>query len=197
MQLNYEYTYEYDSLERVSGKNIYFGENYLQYDYHYRSTAAGAGSLISEIAVGYQNDSNYLAFIYSYDANGNEITSETHIARINPIRYRSYYQDTDTGFHYLNTRYYDSTAGRFISPEPNVYSGKFDSGAGLTKYNVYVYCANNPVRYLDSPGEWTYSVGWSFSAFFIGGCTYSISLAFDSSGMVALDQELIYIQLHP
>ncbi|MBQ7352387.1 MAG: hypothetical protein IJW54_00095 [Clostridia bacterium] len=41
------------------------------------------------------------------DANGATITDETHIGRINPIRYRSYYYDTETKLYYLNARYYD------------------------------------------------------------------------------------------
>ena len=31
--------------------------------------------------------------------------------------------------------------------------GVFDEGAGLLGYNVYAYCANNPVMYMDENGE--------------------------------------------
>ena len=41
------------------------------------------------------------------DANGNNITSTTHIANINPFRYRSYYYDKETKLYYLQSRYYD------------------------------------------------------------------------------------------
>ncbi len=49
------------------------------------------------------------------DANGNAITSSLHIANINPIRYRGYY-DTETGLYYVSRRYYDPEVGRWISP---------------------------------------------------------------------------------
>ena len=40
-----------------------------------------------------------------------------------------------------------------ITPEPNAYEGEFDENAGLIGYNVYAYCANNPVNNLDPTGE--------------------------------------------
>ncbi|MDE5974801.1 MAG: wall-associated protein, partial [Eubacterium sp.] len=45
------------------------------------------------------------------DANGKAITSKNHIGNINPIRYRGYYFDTETGFYYLQSRYYNPTVG--------------------------------------------------------------------------------------
>ena len=80
------------------------------------------------------------------------------MARINPLRYRGYYYDGETGFYYLQARYYDPTTRRWISPEPNVYENGFDENAGLTGYNVYVYCINNPVNYLDFTGEFVISL---------------------------------------
>ena len=62
---------------------------------------------------------------YSYDAWGNHTaynlqdvasTYSSEICNVNPIRYRGYYYDTQTGFYYLNTRYYDPLLCRFVSP---------------------------------------------------------------------------------
>ncbi|MBQ9782200.1 MAG: RHS repeat-associated core domain-containing protein, partial [Clostridia bacterium] len=52
-----------------------------------------------------------------FGANGVEIANNEHIAHLNPIRYRGYYYDTETNLYYLKTRYYDSSVGRFISPD--------------------------------------------------------------------------------
>ena len=50
------------------------------------------------------------------DNAGNDISSNaSHIANINPIRYRGYYYDTETGFYYVSSRYYDPEIGRFIN----------------------------------------------------------------------------------
>ena len=54
-----------------------------------------------------------------------------------------------------------STAGimtRFINAVPNVDHGKFDEGAGLNGYNVFAYCANNPVMFKDDSGEFVVSI---------------------------------------
>jgi RHS repeat-associated protein len=40
--------------------------------------------------------------------NGENVTDNTsHIGYINPLRYRSYYYDSETELYYLNARYYD------------------------------------------------------------------------------------------
>ena len=75
------------------------------------------------------------------DASGNEVTSSTHIGYINPIRYRAYYFDVETGLYYLETRYYDPQAGRFISSD-NVDYLMPEQVMGL---NLYAYCNSNPV----------------------------------------------------
>ncbi|MBP3923086.1 MAG: RHS repeat-associated core domain-containing protein [Ruminiclostridium sp.] len=95
----------------------------------------------------------------------------------NPFRYRGYYYDTETGYYYLNSRYYDPVTGRFLNAEPNVDIGGFDSGAGLLGYNVYAYCANNPVMYKDENGEFLLSaliIGAAVGAV-IGGAVSAIS----------------------
>lgn len=76
----------------------------------------------------------------------------------NPFRYRGYYYDVKSGLYYLNSRYYDPQTGRFINAEPNVDYGKFDDGAGLNGYNLFAYCANNPVMFKDDSGEFVISI---------------------------------------
>ena len=103
---------------------------------------------------------------YTYSAWG-EVYSITGslastVGQINPFRYRGYYYDTETGFYYVSSRYYDSEIGRWISPEPNVYSNGFDIGSELIAHNVYAYCANNTVNSSDPTGEFV------LTAFLVG-----------------------------
>ena len=72
------------------------------------------------------------------------------IGNINPIRYCSYYYDTDTGFYYLQSRYYDPTIKRFINPDDVSLLGANGDFASL---NLYAYCGNNPVARADEGGE--------------------------------------------
>jgi len=71
----------------------------------------------------------------------------------NPYRYRGYRYYIETELFYVGARYYDPEIGRWLSPEPNVDAGAFDEGAGMLAYNVYAYCANNPVNFYDPTGE--------------------------------------------
>ena len=95
---------------------------------------------------------------YKYDAWGKCQTtvidsSATTIAELNPFRYRSYYLDTETGFYFLKTRYYDPEIGRFMTIDDISYLDP-ESINGL---NLYAYCFNNPINLVDYTGhapEW-------------------------------------------
>ncbi len=98
---------------------------------------------------------------YLYDAWGNcTISGETTnytVAHANPIRYRGYYYDEDTGLYYCNARYYSPKWRRFISPDDTSYLNP-ESVNGL---NLYCYCNNDPVNYCDPSGhmpEWLSNV---------------------------------------
>jgi RHS repeat-associated protein len=73
------------------------------------------------------------------------------LAQSNPIRYRSYYYDTDTGFYYLQSRYYDRAIKRFINADSVNYLG---ANGDFTSLNLYAYCGNNPVYRQDSCGKY-------------------------------------------
>ena len=70
-----------------------------------------------------------------------------HIANVNPIRYRGYYYDTESGLYYLKSRYYDPVTCRFINAD-----GYISTGQGLLSTNMFAYCGNNPVNHTDSSG---------------------------------------------
>ena len=83
------------------------------------------------------------------DLNGEVIEDKSHIGHVNPIRYRSYYYDSDFGFYYLKTRYYDPKVGRFINMDDTAFLAP-DVINGL---NLYAYCGNNPVMNVDPNGK--------------------------------------------
>ena len=68
--------------------------------------------------IGLLNSMGDLVARYVYDGFGRPISitdgkgrdvskDQTHIANWNPLRYRGYYYDQETGFYYLQSRYYD------------------------------------------------------------------------------------------
>ena len=85
---------------------------------------------------------------YTYDAWGNVLSQSGDFATINPFRYRSYYYDTETGFYYLQSRYYDPAIGRFVSADSFASTGQSFLG-----YNMFAYCNNDPINYVDPTGE--------------------------------------------
>ena len=65
-------------------------------------------------------DSNHNKIVtYEYDSLG-KITniyddSLIDLGNVNPIRYRSYYYDSESSLYYIKSRYYYPTIGRFIN----------------------------------------------------------------------------------
>ena len=88
---------------------------------------------------------------YTYDAWGNILTTTGTLAEslgvINPLTYREYVFDQETGLYYLQSRFYNPTIGRFINADALVATGQ-----GLLGNNMFAYCRNNPVRRVDISG---------------------------------------------
>ena len=84
---------------------------------------------------------------YEYDAWGNILSKSGTMADKNPLHYRGYYYDTETGFYYLQSRYYDPTVRRFINADSYASTGK-----GFIGSNMFAYCRNNPVCRIDASG---------------------------------------------
>ncbi len=127
--------------------------------------------------------------IYTYDAwgknlqitdkDGNDVSGNpNHIANINPFRYRGYYYDTETGWYYLNARYYDPNVGRFLSPDTIL-----GANGGLQGYNLFAYCNNNPVMFADATGYALHRANTAYATLetdgraYIGVCMNSVSIS--------------------
>ena len=66
------------------------------------------------------------------------------------FRYRGYYYDNETGFYYLQTRYYSPEICRFISADQPEMVGTLSKTLG--QLAPYTYCNNNPISYTDEDG---------------------------------------------
>ena len=69
-------------------------------------------------------------------------------AELNPFRYRGYYYDVETGYYYLQTRYYNPEWGRFLNAD-----GYINANGDILGYNMFAYCSNNPVNRTDPAGQ--------------------------------------------
>ena len=91
---------------------------------------------------------------YTYDAWGVPTVtldaSDCQIATVNPFRYRCYYYDTEIAKYYLQSRYYDPDAGRFVNGDaaPQISFGLLD----VITSNLFSYCSNVPSNMCDENG---------------------------------------------
>ena len=92
---------------------------------------------------------------YSYDAWGNILSVSGAMAdtlgESNPLRYRSYVYDNETGLYYLQSRYYDPYTGRFINADAFTSTGR-----GVIGNNIFAYCLNKTI-YAGSSGTIPFS----------------------------------------
>ena len=123
-----------------------FGFTYNGTPYYYAKNAQNDVVFI-------YNEAGLAVAVYQYDAWGKVTAcydaSGCNLAKKNPIMYRSYYADLETGLYmyYLNSRYYMADWGRFISADSYVQTGQ-----GMLDKNMFAYCGNNPVMFCDPSG---------------------------------------------
>jgi RHS repeat-associated protein len=112
---------------------MYAGVGYLYY-YHYD----GLGSVVA------LSDTGEIVEQCSYDVFG-EPSCISGVG--NPYKFTGREYDPETGLYYYRERYYSPQLGRFLSPDPIHYQIYYETG-----FNVYAYCDNNPVNWIDPWG---------------------------------------------
>ena len=163
--------YYHYGVDGIAGFTLKLSDTII-YDYIYKKNIQGD-------IIGIYDSNNVLICKYIYDAWGNhktlilsnngeyvDISSTSDytninnnyifIATLNPFRYRSYYFDTETGLYYLNSRYYDPELGRFINADS---LDNIDTD-NLNGFNLYMYCADNPVNMIDENGNMPKWLKW-------------------------------------
>lgn len=171
--INVEYSYNQDGIrtsKTVNGKTTYYymdgndviveasdehiiwyiydektdllGFIYEDENYYYKKSVTGD---VMEIV---DNEGDYVCG-YEYDAWGNvlAIKGNEKIGNVNPIRYKSYYYDSETGFYYLRSRYYDPQVRRFINMD-DVTMLQYKN----IDVNLYAYCYGDPINISDPNG---------------------------------------------
>ncbi len=186
----YNYTYHGSQLTHMT-----FGSNSLHFYYDasgrplsvvYNGTTYYYVLSLQGDVVAILNSSGVSVVEYTYDAWGRLLSTTGSMSGTlglhNPLRYRGYVYDRETGLYYLQSRYYNPTICRFINADTFV-----STGQGVLGYNMFAYCGNNPTNNADPFGTWTISLvfGADITAFFFG-VSVSIGIAFDDNGNIAI-----------
>ena len=143
---------------RYDSKNELFGINVNGTEYMYVKNLQGDVTGIADM-------SGNIVVQYRYDPWG-QVESVTGslastLGQLNPMRYRGYYLDVETGYYYLQSRYYEPEMRRFINADDILL-------AKLTDNNLFSYCQNNPINNTDENGalsvksivNFVFSLGW-------------------------------------
>lgn len=89
---------------------------------------------------------------FAYDPWGAPIAASVDAshpaAARNPLRYRGYYWDAESGLYYLPARYYDPKTARLLSADPAP-----PAAGSPVSLNRYAYCEGDPVSAADPTGE--------------------------------------------
>ena len=108
--------------------------------------------------IGILNSSGEQLVTYAYDAWGN-VSVLYYIDQIvdyNPLLYRGYVYDYETGMYYLQSRYYNPRWGRFINADAYATTGQ-----GFVGNNMFAYCGNNPIVHSDPSGKYSINDFWN------------------------------------
>ena len=124
--------FQYDS----AGTPVGFVYNDIQYLYitNQNGDVIGIADAKGTPLVKYVYDEwGKLLEIYTAEE-GNE--EQLALAEANPLRYRGYYYDTETGYYYLQSRYYNPSICRFINADIQIISESCKDYSNGT--NIYV-----------------------------------------------------------
>ena len=112
--------------------------------------------------IGITDNTGALIATYTYGAWGEVLattpattgnTTQLAIANANPLRYRGYYLDAETGYYYLQSRYYSSLLGRYVNAD--LFGIALISKDDRVGNNLFLYCSNNPINNNDFDGKAT------------------------------------------
>ena len=148
----YRYYYAGGKLMRVSwGTNtidFFYDASGLPYAMKYNGTAYYYITNLQGDVMRIVDASQNIVTSYDYDPYGKVISATGTLANINPLRYRGYVYDQETGFYYLQSRYYDPAVGRFVNADSYA-----STGQGIIGHNMFAYCGNSPAYFSDETGH--------------------------------------------
>jgi RHS repeat-associated protein len=113
---------------------------------YYHSDHLGSARLMTNASGGVVTNS--IATMLPYGQQYEAATNDNH------YKFTGKERDTESNLDYFGARYYGSTMGRFLTPDPLLNSGQ---PWNPQSWNRYTYVENNPVKYIDPTGLYKWS----------------------------------------
>ena len=198
------YTYDGDKL--IKEKRKYYNNEYpeestkILYYFYNGSEVCGIGlnevycslqkDILGNIDTIYYNQKDITSYRYNawgiHEESNSKLTDvdETtlkcleFIRNNNPFRYKGYYYDVETQLFYCNSRYYSPELCRWTSPD----SIEYLDSESINGLNLYCYCGNNPIMYVDPDGHMP---KWLENTLKIGGAVLSTAALVAGSIFIA------------
>ena len=190
--VSFNYTYAGGKLLRETFGNVvldfFYDANGMPYALKYNGTVYYYITNLQGDVMQLVNSNGSIVASYDYDPYGKVISATGTMAEINPLRYRGYYYDVESGLYYLQSRYYNPEAGRFLNADAFA-----STGQGLLGINMFAYCLNNPVNHSDPAGKSTIAEGVKNSLWVLPLLDGPIPLG-DILSVIALFGVLLYEQ---
>jgi len=175
-----DYIYDSEGMPLIMTKN---GQNYY-YVYN-----------INKEITSLTNASGDVVASYSYDAWGNILSQSGTMATDNPLRYKGYQYDDETGLYYLIARYYQPEEGVFLTADP-----EGGDTANQHTQNGYNYANNNPIMLFDPDGNAALALGLIFipgvgqAVLITGGVIIAGGLAYSAGSWIGKKGQAIYAE---
>ena len=134
MQFLYDENGEIQGVQH-NGRMYYYQKDIMGNVYTVRNASGGSSGAYKYEAYGHN--------FFGYDGND-------PFRNINPIKYRGYYYDSYYGGYYNLSRYYNPGMGRFLNLDDPMIA--LQSKSDPDGMNLYTYCNNDPVNYVDYDG---------------------------------------------
>ena len=171
-------TVDYTDLNEIPQQKqmhfFYDGENLPAY-VDYNGTIYSYVHNLHRDTVGLLDSSGALVVEYEYNPWGKLISITGPLAgtlgKENPFRYRGNVYDEETGLYYIQDRYYSPSYQRFLIRD----DAEVDVSAGVLSVHPFAYCKNNPVKFMDTNGQFINMLAGAIAGGIVGAISAALS----------------------
>jgi len=115
--------------------------------YYYATDQIGSTRIVTD-------DTGGVVYAAAHDPYGG--IQKTWVSAYDPsLKFSGKERDTESGLDYFGARYYDHSLYRFLSVDPVIHAGS--ALANPQRWNLYAYCGNNPISFVDFSGAFSLS----------------------------------------